>query len=145
MSSTEYFRYPDGVRSGSTSPSDSRNRSFDSLMSSSGNSAERSASAWPMLLRAVCRTGLLARRRAGEEDQAELADPDLVPVLQQRVVDPVAVHVGAVEAADVVDPERASLPVELDVPSGDGDVVEEDVALRMPTGADRIGVEQVAA
>src|SRR3954454_23693566 len=98
-------------------------------MSSSGNSAERSARACPMLLRAGVRTGSLPRRRAGEEDQAVLADPDLVTVLEQRVVDPAAVHVGAVGAADVVDRVGAALAPELHVPSGDGDVVEEDLAL----------------
>ena len=39
----------------------------------------------------------------GEVDQTELADLDLVPVLQRHLVDEVAVHVGAVEAARVAD------------------------------------------
>src|ERR1700712_4743188 len=100
MSCTEYLRYPDGVRSGSTRPSFSRCRIFDSLMSASGNSALRSATAWPIVIRptVACATsaGLLV---AGEEDQPELADAHLVTVLQGSIVNPVAVDVGAVEAA----------------------------------------------
>src|SRR3954447_17344985 len=144
MSRVEYLRYPDGVRSGSTRPSASGERSLDSLMSSSGNSAVSSASACPMLLRAAWRNSAL-RRGAGEEHQPELADPDLVTVLQQRVVDPVAVDVGPVEAADVVDPVGPVGAMELHVPAGHGDVVEEDVALRMAACAHDVGVEEVAA
>src|SRR4051794_4638423 len=144
MSLVEYLRYPDGVRSGSTRPSASRNRSLDSLMSSSGNSAVSSASACPMLLRAACRNSFL-RCGTGEEDQPELADADLVAVLQQGVVDAVTVDVGAVQASDVVHLVGALGAVELHVPTGDGDVVEEDVALRVATGADHLGVQQVAA
>src|SRR3954466_106447 len=131
MSFVEYLRYPDGVRSGSTRPSASRKRSLDSLMSSSGNSAVSSARACPMLLRAAWRNSVL-RRGAGEEHQPELADPDLVAVLQQRVVDPVAVHVGAVQAADVVHPVGALGAMELDMTTRHRDVVQEDVALRVP-------------
>src|SRR3954447_1849749 len=132
MSLVEYLRYPDGVRSGSTRPSASRKRSLDSLMSSSGNSAVSSARACPMLLRAAWRNSVL-RRGAGEEHQPELADPDFVAVLQQRVVDAVTVHVGAVQAAHVVHLVGAVGAMELHVPAGDGDVVEEDVALRVPS------------
>src|SRR5215216_2946292 len=107
-------------------------------MSSSGNSAVSSARACPMLLRAAWRNSAL-RRGAGEEHQPELADPDLVAVLQQGVVAAIAVHVGAVEAADVVHPEGALGARELDVPPRDGDVVEEDVALRVATRTDHVG------
>src|SRR3954470_17747238 len=144
MSFVEYLRYPDGVRSGSTRPSASRKRSLDSLMSSSGNSAVSSASACPMLLRAACRNSVL-RGGTGEEDQPELADPDLVTVLEQCVVDAVTVHVGAVEAAHVVHLVGPLGPVELHVPARHGDVVEEDVALRVASGADDVGVQQVAS
>src|SRR3954464_13764338 len=144
MSFVEYLRYPDGVRSGSTRPSASRKRSLDSLMSSSGKSAVSSASACPMLLRAACRNSVL-RGGAGEEDQPELADPDLITVLEQCVVDAVTVHVGAVEAAHVVHLVGPLGPVELHVPARHGDVVEEDVALGMAPGADDVRVQQVAA
>jgi hypothetical protein len=43
----------------------------------------------------------LSARVAGEEDQAVLADLDLVAVRQLDLVDAVAVDVGAVERADV--------------------------------------------
>jgi hypothetical protein len=44
-----------------------------------------------------------------------------------------------------VDPEVAVGSTELDVPPGDGDVVEEDVALWVPADCGEVGVQQVAA
>src|SRR5581483_11088776 len=68
---------------------------------------------------------------AGEEHQAVLADLDLVAVVQRHLVDPLPVDVGAVEAAHVGDCEAGRGAAELDVAPRDGDVVEEDVALRV--------------
>src|SRR4051812_23057386 len=53
----------------------------------------------------------------GEEHEAELADLDLVASLQDHVVDPVPVDVGAVQAADVVDPEAVRPTAELGMTS----------------------------
>src|SRR6478735_5382013 len=58
-----------------------------------------------------------------EEHQAVLADLHLVAVGELHPVDPVAVHVGAVQAADVADGERLAGPVELRVPARDRHVV----------------------
>src|SRR5690606_15965102 len=83
---------------------------------------------------------------AGEEHQPELADLHLVAVLQQhRPVDPVAVDVGAVEAADVADREALRTAAELRVPTGHGHVIEEDLALGVAAGVDLLGVEQEPA
>src|SRR3712207_2971849 len=53
--------------------------------------------------------GGLAGARAGQVDEAELADLHLVTAGQGRDVDRLAVDVGAVEAADVVHREAAAL------------------------------------
>src|SRR4029079_18835385 len=132
-----------GVRSGSTSPSLSRNRIFDSLMSSSGNSVLSWASASPMLIRArdaaddlTAASSEVAGDVAGEVDEPELADLDLVAVGQHGLADPVAGDVRAVEAADGGDRGAVRPTPELDVAPGDGDVVEEDLALGVATGGD---------
>src|SRR5919206_77732 len=91
------------------------------------------------------RAGGLARARTGQVDEAELADLHLVAPGQRRDVDRLAVDVGAVEAADVVHREAAALAVELHVPTADGDVVEEDVAVGVPAGGGDVLVEQEAA
>src|SRR6188472_931078 len=79
---------------------------------------------------------------AGEEDQAVLADLDLVAVGQLDGVDPVAVDVGAVEGADVGDREGVAVAMELGVLARDRDVVEEDLAVRVSTRADDVLVEE---
>ena len=48
-----------------------------------------------------------------QEGQAVLADLDLVVVLEHGRLDPLAVHVGAVEAPQVADRERLALPDDL--------------------------------
>src|SRR5262249_41994142 len=67
-----------------------------------------------------------------EENQAVLADLHLVGVLQDHGVDAIAVHVRAVQAAGVRDAEGRALACERGVPPGDGDVVEEDLAVGVP-------------
>ncbi len=80
------------------------------------------------------------------EDQPVLADLHLVTVGQNDRVDRLAVDVRAVEAADVGDGETAVLrPPELDVPPGDRDVVQEDVALRVTAGRRQLPVEEEPA
>src|SRR6188768_1652121 len=118
-------------------------------MSSSGNSVLSWASASPMLIRArdaaddlTSARSELAGNVAGEVDEPELADLDLVAVGQHGLVDPVAVDVGAVEAADVGDGEAVRRAPELDVAPGDGDVVEEDLALGVATCGHHVLVEQ---
>src|ERR687896_213698 len=73
-------------------------------------------------------------RRAGsgsscslrEEDEAVLADLELVAVLELRRLDALPVQEGAVQAALVLDEEGAVALDEHRVAPGDGDVVEED-------------------
>src|SRR3954468_2780914 len=114
-------------------------------MVTSGKSARRCPSTSPMLMSRSPRVGssspgvgefqaaadaviasALVGARSCHEDEAELADLDLVAVAEGGRLDPFAVHVRAVEAADVADGEGAALAVELGVPAGDGHVVEED-------------------
>src|SRR5215208_1993073 len=66
---------------------------------------------------------------AGEERQLELADLQLVAVLEAMRVDPLAVHVGAVERAGVVEEPLPAAPHERGVLARDGHVVEEDTGL----------------
>src|SRR5690606_15724529 len=62
--------------------------------------------------------GPSAVRGVGQEHQPELADLHLVAARQPRLVDALAVDVGAVEAAHVADEERVAPPGELGVPPG---------------------------
>src|SRR5690349_8503823 len=73
---------------------------------------------------------LVTATSAGEEGQLELPDLELVAVLEPVRVHPLAVHVGAVERARVVEQPVAAAAHERRVLAGDGDVVEEDVRLR---------------
>src|SRR4051812_47060111 len=90
-------------------------------------------------------SGRLAGAGAGEVDEAELADLHLVAAGERGDVDRLAIDVGAVEAADVVDGEAAALAVELHVPAADRHVVEEDVAVGVPAGRRDVLVEQEPA
>src|SRR5215210_69874 len=72
---------------------------------------------------------LVTAMSAGEEGQLELPDLELVAVLEPVRVDPLAVHVGAVERARVVEQPVAAAPHERRVLARDGDVVEEDIRL----------------
>src|SRR4051812_26019231 len=67
---------------------------------------------------------------ASEEGQLELPDLELVAVLETVRVHALAVHVGAVERARVVEQPVAAAAHERRVLARDGDVVEEDVGLR---------------
>src|ERR1700761_3536280 len=171
MSAWANCRYPDGVRAGEIRPSGSRNRLWESVISgSSPRSAARpepmesaprpERSPWgrpaavtesPSLRSSgsrELRSGPLAGRagvaRPGQEDQAELADLHLVAVGEHGGVHRLAVDVGAVEAADVDDDELRPVAPELGVATGHGHVVEEDVAVGVPTGARGVAVEQEA-
>src|SRR5215213_6431492 len=66
---------------------------------------------------------------AGEEGQLELPDLELIAVLEPVRVDPLAVHVGAVERAGVVEEPVPAPAHERRVLAGDRDVVEEDLGL----------------
>src|ERR1700742_3589913 len=83
--------------------------------------------------RLAARTAVVVTLRPGEKYQAELADLDLVTIGQHRGVHGLAIDVGAIEAADVDDLELAALQPELRVAAADGDVVEEDIAVWVPT------------
>jgi hypothetical protein len=72
---------------------------------------------------------------ASQEHQSKLADLQLVAVLQHSRGYGFAVYIGAVEAADVGNLESPlTNAAELGVSAADGDVVEEDFALRVTTG-----------
>src|SRR5690606_35154535 len=81
-----------------------------------------------------------------QEQQPELADLHLVARVERDLLDALAVHIRAVEAAHVAHRElAAAVAVELDVTARDRDVVEEDVALGMAAGGGQVLVEPVAA
>src|SRR4051812_48035325 len=67
---------------------------------------------------------------ASEEGQLELADLELVAVLEPVRVHPLPVDVGAVQRARVVEQPVPAATYERRVLTRDGDVVEEDVGLR---------------
>src|SRR4051812_8688412 len=90
-------------------------------------------------------SGRLAGARAGEVHETELADLHLVTAGEGRHVHRLAVDVGAVEAADVVDGEPTALAVELHVPAADGHVVEEDVAVGVAARRRHVLVQQEPA
>src|SRR5215213_8175698 len=107
-------------------------------MEMSGKSPLRAASTCPMLRETPVERGsvVISSRsvpRAPVEDQAELADLDLVTVLQPTLVHQLTVDVGAVQAAGVANDDPLRRPLEGGVPPGDGDVVEEDVGVGVPT------------
>src|SRR2546423_2723741 len=76
------------------------------------------------------------------EHQAVLPDLDLVAVAQQRLLDQVAVDIGAVEAADVAHQEALRGARELGVPARDGHVVQEDVAVGAAAHPGHVSVQQ---
>src|SRR5512142_1373167 len=79
------------------------------------------------------RLGAVALMSVLEEGQPVLADLDLVAVLELGGLDALAVDEGAVQAAAVLDqPAAVTLP-QLRVLPRDGDVVEEDPAVRRAT------------
>src|SRR5581483_652832 len=80
---------------------------------------------------------------AGEEDELELPDLDLVAVGEHRVVGPLPVDVRAVERPDVPDAVAAAVTDELRMATADGDVVEEDVAVRVAPGRGDVALEDV--
>src|SRR5437763_7030897 len=150
----EQRRYPERDLAGSIRPSASRKRILDVLMS--GNSGRSWASTspmpnWPTVSGIVLGTSAAAVRgrsprvRAdvltGQEQQPELADLHLVPAGQLGFLDPLPVHVRAVEAAHIADSEPGAVPVELGVPAGDGHVVEEDIAVRVTARGGQVAVE----
>src|SRR3954454_22101938 len=67
---------------------------------------------------------------AGDVRELELADLELVAVLEAVGLDAPAVDVGAVERPEVVEVEVAAAAHEQGVVARDGDVVEEDVGVR---------------
>src|ERR1700750_2383490 len=165
ISDAENRRYPERDLAGSLSPSASRNRILDVLMSGNSGWSWASTSPMPNWPRADCSLmtclppascvilgapaaavgGRRRRARAevltGQEQQPELADLDLVPAGQLGLLDPLPVHVGAIQAAHVAHGEPGTVPVELGVPPGYGHVVEEDVAVRMAARGGQLAVE----
>src|SRR4051794_25615284 len=130
------------------SPSASRKRILE--MFRPGKSPRSWLSTSPMLSRARDEADCLivlptCPGVAGEVHQTVLADLDLVATLKGDLVDAVTVHVGAVQAAHVRDRVAVAGTPELGVAPGHGDVVEEDLAVGVTAGGDRLGVQQEAA
>src|SRR3954447_20741370 len=78
---------------------------------------------------------------AGGVRELELADLQLVAVLEPVGLDAMAVDVGAVQRAEVVEEEVAAAAHEQGVVARHGDVVEEDVRVRAPADRHAVGVE----
>src|SRR5690606_1769993 len=87
---------------------------------------------------------LFPSERAGEENEQELPDLDLVTVGQDRGVNQYPVHISAVETADVDHHEVIAFAPELGVPTRNSDIVEEDVTVRVAASAGGFPVEQEA-
>src|SRR6516165_417192 len=80
----------------------------------------------------LCAPATVCLRAPGpEEGQPELAHLDLVPVAEGGLLDALAIHVGAVQAAYIAHDEPGPLPVELRVTPGHRDIVKEDIAARV--------------
>src|SRR6187200_407681 len=77
-----------------------------------------------------------------EEHELELADLDLVAARELRLLDGLAVHVDAVQAAEVLHEEGLIPALDARVCPRDGDVVEEDVGLRVATERRLILIDQ---
>src|SRR3954447_4477263 len=80
----------------------------------------------------------------GDVGELELADLQLVAVLEPVRLDAVAVDVGAVERAEVVEVVVAAAAHEEGVVARDGDVVEEDVRVGPPADRHAVGVQREA-
>src|SRR5665648_1206171 len=125
------------------SPSASRNRILEMLMS--GKSGSSAASTAPIANGRGAAVGLTLGGLLGStgiEHQSELADLDLVASLQSGLIDPLPVDVGAVQGADVAHQEGTTLAVEGRMLARHRDVVKEDVTLGVTPGADLVRVEQ---
>src|SRR5919198_697168 len=77
-----------------------------------------------------------------EEGELELADLELVAVLEAVRFDAMAVDVGAVQRAEVVEVVVAAALDEQRVVARDRDVVEEDVRVRAPADRHAVVVER---
>src|SRR6478609_9143494 len=103
----------------------------------SGNSACRCRQTAPIVCMRL-RLGLSAValiRSFGHEGQAVFPHLDLISAFEAGRFDALAVHVGAVEAAEVLDEELVAAADQDRVLPRDGHVVEEDLVVRGP--ADR--------
>ncbi len=79
------------------------------------------------------------------EREPELADLNLGTVVKRRrALNAVAVEVGAVERAEILDLECGSRAQELRVAPGHRDIVEKDVGLWVTADSRQVGVEQEA-
>src|SRR5690242_535011 len=77
--------------------------------------------------------GSSCAHRGGQVDEAELPDLHLVTARERHGVDRFAVDVGAVERPHVVDGVAIAFAAELGMTARHGDIVQEDVAVRVPT------------
>src|SRR2546423_13861394 len=82
---------------------------------------------------------------AGQVHELELAYLHLVTVLQLGLLHPLAVEVGAVERSHVSHHVGPALAHELRMPSGHGDVVQENVAVGVTSHPGQGAVEQEPA
>jgi len=86
-----------------------------------------------------------AAHGGGEIYQAELANLHFVPSRQRNRIDAFAIDVCAVERTDVMHRIAAAFSTKLGMPTRHGYIVQKDVAVRVPTGGDRVLVEKESA
>jgi len=70
-----------------------------------------------------------------EEHQSELAYLEFIPAVELGLLNALPVEIRAIETTDIVDGECGSVVVHLGVTAGNGDVVEEDVAVGVTADA----------
>src|SRR5699024_8697369 len=81
----------------------------------------------------------------GQQHHPELTDLNLVPAAQLGFVDRLPVDVGAVQTAHVANTETVATPEEFHMATGNGDVVQKDVAVGMTARGGHVTVQQETA
>src|SRR3954454_4536802 len=107
-----------------------------------GSSSSSGAATASICTSSSCR--VMPELSAGDVRELELADLQLVGVLEPVRLDPVAVDVGAVERPEVVEVEVAAAAHEQGVVARDRHVVEEDVGVRPAADRQPVAVEREA-
>ncbi len=79
-----------------------------------------------------------------EEHESEASDLELIAVLEQGALDPLAIHIGAVEGAGVAYQVAVAGALYLGMASRDRHIVEEDVGVPMAPQRRQLGLEAVA-
>src|SRR4051794_13894233 len=106
--------------------------------------ASSSSGGGGMVSSCACSSCSVMSLSPGDVRELELADLQLVAVVEPMGLDPMAVDVGAVERAEVVEVVVAAAPDQQRVVARDGDVVEEDVRVRAAPDRHAVGVQREA-